>query len=267
LFPSRAASSVGRAPPLHGGGRRRAAPQDARDEATHGSVVRNHGCNPVTSCLSGLRSPRSPRRVRPRRSSAGSGSRSRRAARATQDAHREAVGQPRDAETRRTEVGFEPSGNGGFAPVGITLLMGAKKLHMPAVGDSLVRARGAAASASGEAGRLLERSTKRLSDLRSRVARLRSDMEDGMESFWDRDGEGQHDAFDAWRRENSGGFVINCRTATDMWLHRPDCPHFKFRPGTKVSLARNRKICSLDRGQLEQWAKKRGTLKSCSGCL
>jgi len=252
---------------LHGGGQRRAAPQDARVGPTIGSAVCNHDCNPVTSCLSGLRSPRSPRRVRPRRSSAGSGSRSRRAARATQDAHREAVGQPRDAETRRTEVGFEPSGNGGFAPVGITLLMGAKKLHMPAVGDSLVRARGAAASASGEAGRLLERSTKRLSDLRSRVARLRSDMEDGMESFWDRDGEGQHDAFDAWRRENSGGFVINCRTAADMWLHRPDCPHFKFRPGTKVSLARNRKICSLDRGQLEQWAKKRGTLKSCSGCL
>jgi len=46
LRPSWAASSVGRAPPLHGGGRRRAAPQDARVGPTIGPAVCNPVCKP-----------------------------------------------------------------------------------------------------------------------------------------------------------------------------------------------------------------------------
>ena len=46
LSPSWAASSAGRAPPLHGSPARRAFPQDARDEATQGSAVCNPICNP-----------------------------------------------------------------------------------------------------------------------------------------------------------------------------------------------------------------------------
>src|SRR5450759_3765983 len=41
-----AASSVGRAPPLHGGGRRRTAPQDARVAPTIGPAVCNPVCKP-----------------------------------------------------------------------------------------------------------------------------------------------------------------------------------------------------------------------------
>lgn len=111
--------------------------------------------------------------------------------------------------------------------------------------------------------RLLRRSAKRLSDLASRVARLRSDMEDGMESFWNRDGVMKHDDFVKWLFENPEGFFINCRTASDMMLHRPSCPHLTG----EVNLTSRRKVCSLDRDQLARWAEKRGTLEFCPDCL
>ncbi len=46
LSPSWAASSAGRAPPLHGLRILRSLPQDARDEATQGLALCNHDCNP-----------------------------------------------------------------------------------------------------------------------------------------------------------------------------------------------------------------------------
>jgi hypothetical protein len=159
------------------------------------------------------------------------------------------------------EAGSEPSGNGGFAPVGITLLMGAKKLHMPAVGDSLVRARGAAASASENAGPLLKGLVERLREVVAEAKRPR-DMEDGMESFWNRDGVVKHDDFVKWLAENPDGYFINCRTASDMMLHRPSCHHLI----DEESLTSRRKVCSLDRDQLVRWAKKRGTLEFCPDC-
>ena len=102
---------------------------------------------------------------------------------------------------------------------------------------------------------------------RSEAALYFSDLEEGMESFWDRDGQGQHEAFEKWRSENPRAFVLNCKSTTDFWLHRADCPHFKFDPSTPVSLTKNRKVCSLDRTQLERWANERGTLTFCSDCM
>jgi len=136
---------------------------------------------------------------------------------------------------------------------------------VPDLSDSLARARSVTAFACEKAALLLERSAQLLSDLASRVAEP-PDVEDGMESFWDREDSNAPIAFREWREKNSQGFVMNCKTAGDMMLHRPDCPHFEFRPGTKVSLTKNRKICSLDREQLERWAEQRGSLEPCE-CL
>ena len=107
----------------------------------------------------------------------------------------------------------------------------------------------------------------RLSRLADEVAQFLSDLEEGMESFWDRDGQGQHEAVKKWCEENDRGFVLNCKSTTDFWLHRADCPHFTFDPSTPVSLTRNRKVCSLDRTQLERWARERGILTFCSDCM
>ena len=168
----------------------------------------------------------------------------------------------------RTGVGSEPSHNGDIAPVGIGLVVVAKKLHMPAVGDSFVRARGAAARASETPGRLLKLSVGRMRTVVNAVVVARGGLEEGMESFWDRDDPGAHAAFLKWREENADGFVINCKTANEMWLHRSRCSAFDFRPGTKVSLTRNRKVCSLDRDQLVGWATKTSgrTPRLCSRC-
>jgi hypothetical protein len=60
-----------------------------------------------------------------------------------------------------------------------------------------------------------------------------------MESFWDRDGRGQHEAFLKWLDENPEGFLINCRTASDMMLHgiapllRSNGLDVQFRQGTE----------------------------------
>jgi hypothetical protein len=91
-------------------------------------------------------------------------------------------------------------------------------------------------------------------------------MEDGMESFWDRDGVVKHDDFVKWLDENPEGFFINCRSASNMMLHRSTCPHLVFH--VPVSLTRYRKICSLDRAQLERWADEHGSkpVRSCSTC-
>lgn len=166
----------------------------------------------------------------------------------------------------RTEVGSEPSGNGDFAPVGITPIVVAKKLHMPAVNGPLVRARGVATRASETAARLLKQSVGRLRSVAAAVAAAFSEMEDGMESFWDRDDRGAHVAFVKWLDENPDGFVINCRTANDMMLHRSSCSAVIF--DDPVSLTRKRKVCSSDREQLERWAKKHGgePLRYCKMC-
>jgi len=161
------------------------------------------------------------------------------------------------------------SGNCGFEPVGITLLMVAKKLHMPAVDGLRVRARGAAASVSEKAGPLLHQSVERLRKVRDAVAETSGKPPKEAKSFWDREGSGAHAAFLEWCEDNrDDGFVINCKTASEMWLHRARCPAFEFGPDAKVSLTRNRKVCSLDREQLVRWVGRQWgvTLIDCSRC-
>jgi hypothetical protein len=106
----------------------------------------------------------------------------------------------------------------------------------------------------------------RLSRRAERVARYLSDLGEGMKSFWNRDGEGQHEAFLRWLDENPGGFFLNCRTASDMMLHRSPCPSQVFHED--VNLARNRKVCSLDRDQLVSWAARKSSKspRLCSIC-
>ncbi len=83
-----------------------------------------------------------------------------------------------------------------------------------------------------------------------------------MESFWNRDGVVVHDESVEWLAENPEGFFINCRSASDMMLHRPSCPHLKG----ETNLTSRRKVCSLDRKQVVRWADERGTLEICD-CL
>lgn len=163
-------------------------------------------------------------------------------------------------------AGSEPSGNGGFASVGITLLMVAKKLHMPAVDGLRVRAWDAAARASETSGRLLKRSVEQVSAFAAWVERLFKDLEPGMESFHDTDDRWAHDRFVKWFEENPDGFFINFRTASDMMLHRSSCPSLIFHG--PVSLTRNRKLCSSDKDMLERWASRQwgATSVYCSIC-
>lgn len=153
--------------------------------------------------------------------------------------------------------------------MGITPLMVAKKLHMPVVDGFRVRARGAAASASEQAGPLLKKSAKRIRTVANTAWLVLGGLDKGMVSFWDRHDSGAHAAFLQWREDHrDDGFVINCKTGSEMWLHRARCSAFGFRLGTKVSLTRKRKICSLDRDQLERWARWQSgtTLVYCSRC-
>jgi hypothetical protein len=93
-------------------------------------------------------------------------------------------------------------------------------------------------------------------------------LDKGMVSFWDRDDFGAHAAFVRWRKGHRAWYVINCKTDREMWLHRARCSAFDLDPDTKVSLTRNRKLCSSDRDQLERWAHWQwgATLAYCSIC-
>ena len=129
-----------------------------------------------------------------------------------------------------------------------------KKLHIPGVDGLRARVRNATVSASETSAELLDRLAERLRDWASR------------ESFWDSGGRSEHDAFVRWLEENPDGFFINCRTASDMMLHRSSCPSLIFHG--PVSLTRNRKLCSSDKDMLERWASRQwgATLVYCSIC-
>ena len=93
-------------------------------------------------------------------------------------------------------------------------------------------------------------------------------LDRGMVSFWDRHDPGAHAAFLEWREEHSDWYVLNCTSGSEIWLHELRCSAFDFDPDTKVSLTRNRKICSSDRDQLTRWARWQWgvTLMDCSRC-
>ncbi|MBI3733662.1 MAG: hypothetical protein HY259_09430 [Chloroflexi bacterium] len=72
--------------------------------------------------------------------------------------------------------------------------------------------------------------------------------------------------FESWRTQNANGFVINFRSVNEMMLHRASCGHFDF--NVKVNLAASPKYCSLNRDELQRWARERNvdTLKLCRSC-
>lgn len=162
----------------------------------------------------------------------------------------------------------EPSGDNDVTSVGIRLVVVLKKLHMPHVSDSFVRARGAAASASEKAAPLLKKSVKGMRTGVKNAYFILGGLDTGMMSFWDRHDPGAHAAFVRWRKEHPDWYVLNCNSGSAMTLHKLGCSAFDFHSSTRVSLTRNRKICSSDRDQLTRWAHWQWgvTLKDCSLC-
>jgi hypothetical protein len=74
------------------------------------------------------------------------------------------------------------------------------------------------------------------------------------------------DQFLKWTEEHIGAFFINCKSPSDMMLHKVPCGHFVFKE--VVNLVANKKACSSSRRKLEIWAEEHGdeSLKVCSTC-
>jgi hypothetical protein len=87
-----------------------------------------------------------------------------------------------------------------------------------------------------------------------------------MEIFHNSEGGGAHERFQKWLDENPGGFFVNCRAADDLMLHKSSCDHLIF--NEPVSLTAHRKVCSLDRRKLEEWAAEQSNkpLQFCRSC-
>jgi hypothetical protein len=88
------------------------------------------------------------------------------------------------------------------------------------------------------------------------------------EIFFDAYDTEAHGKFLRWRERNRSGYVISRRSATDAMLHRAYCGHFEH--GDKsASLTRTMKVCSLEKEELETWAREHlGTrLKRCRSCM
>ena len=68
-----------------------------------------------------------------------------------------------------------------------------------------------------------------------------------------------------WTRNNPNGFIVSCKSANNMMLHRTYCTHFEFSEPFKHTA--HEKVCSSAKHELEQWAsKKTKALKYCSSC-
>ncbi len=89
-----------------------------------------------------------------------------------------------------------------------------------------------------------------------------------MEVFFDAQDTGAHSKFIMWIERNQRGYVISRRSPSDAMLHRSYCGHFKH--GDKsASLTRTMKVCSLDKRELEGWAREyiSDRLKRCRSCM
>jgi hypothetical protein len=88
-----------------------------------------------------------------------------------------------------------------------------------------------------------------------------------MQCFKDQDRE-----YLQWRWANPKGFIVNCARnpgPSYLLLHRVSCPTLaKLSSKAKCWTKDYIKVCSLDRTELERWArdKIRGTLKPCQFC-
>ena len=90
-----------------------------------------------------------------------------------------------------------------------------------------------------------------------------------METFFDSWDADAHDKFVKWRDHNQRGYVVNRRSPSNAMIHRASCGHFVFAPDEPVSLTRTMKICSLDKRELEGWARENtiAGLRRCRSCM
>jgi hypothetical protein len=93
--------------------------------------------------------------------------------------------------------------------------------------------------------------------------------------FQDKNGESAHSDFQNWRRGNENGFFINVKSKNDVMLHRVSCSHpgnTEWQPEENEkwgSLTKNRKVCSDDVQELQDWAREKysaAKLKMCNSC-
>ena len=100
---------------------------------------------------------------------------------------------------------------------------------------------------------------------RSNAANIPSES---LQVFFDAYDTEAHDKFLRWRERNWRGYVISRRSPADGMLHRADCGHFEHGDKT-ASLTRTMKVCSLNRAELEGWARESMSqrLKRCRSCM
>ena len=86
--------------------------------------------------------------------------------------------------------------------------------------------------------------------------------------FHDLEDKEAHDKFVVWKRANPTGFVVNHKLANEMMIHWACCRHLVFSSDDTVSLTKKKKICSLDKRELERWVASQPSMKlqECSRC-
>jgi len=88
-----------------------------------------------------------------------------------------------------------------------------------------------------------------------------------MLEFWSRLDPDASDKFEKWMDGHQTGYYLSFRGPGEAMLHRGYCGHMKgwSRP---VDLAKNRKLCSDSRSELEAWATEHHLRwKRCSDCI
>jgi hypothetical protein len=82
-----------------------------------------------------------------------------------------------------------------------------------------------------------------------------------------------HDKFQEWRRKNPDGFLLAMKTKKKCFLHRAspgECSHLDDDTSTSADWSRVKKpkICSLDRAELQAWARRHEvSVEDCSNCI
>lgn len=72
-----------------------------------------------------------------------------------------------------------------------------------------------------------------------------------------------------WVNENPDGFVINSPKQPGSFpemLHRASCAHITTDRHTNYTTTSFKKICSLDRQELVEWAKTSDNFQECQSC-
>lgn len=111
--------------------------------------------------------------------------------------------------------------------------------------------------------RIVKRSDRRMED-----EEAPGPPSESLRIYFDAHDPDAHDKFLRWKERNWRGYVISRRSPADGMLHRADCGHFEY-GDESVSLTRTMKVCSLNKAELESWAREnmRQRLKLCRSCM